>query len=50
MKKIYKNPELEVVKIQTMQMLAASNENMSIDPNPVDSGTPGDAHYDEFDW
>jgi len=24
MKKIYKNPELEVVKIQTQQMLAAS--------------------------
>ena len=25
MKKTYKNPELEVVKIQTMQMLAASD-------------------------
>ena len=24
MKKTYKNPELEVVKVQTMQMLAAS--------------------------
>ena len=50
MKKIYKNPELEVVKIQTMQMLAASNENMSIDPNPVDSGTPGEGHDTEYEW
>lgn len=50
MKKIYKNPELEVVKIQTMQMLAASDTEVPISPDPVVDGTPGDSHSDEFDW
>ena len=30
MKKTYINPELEVVKLQTMQMLAASKENVDL--------------------
>ena len=50
MKKTYKNPELEVVKIQTMQMLAASDTEVPISNEQVDNGTPGDAHYDEYDW
>ena len=50
MKKTYKNPELEVIKIQTMQMLAASDVEVPIDNTPVDSGTPGDAREDGYEW
>ena len=42
-KKEYINPEMEVVKVQTMQMLATSG-NVDIDPNPTDpsdSAAPG---------
>ena len=35
MKKTYMNPELQVVKIQTHQMLASSPTSMSIDSTPV---------------
>ena len=50
MKKVYINPTLEVVQIQTQQMLAASNTNMTITSTPVDSGTEGDARGDGYDW
>ena len=50
MKKTYINPELEVVKIQTMQMLAASDTEVPISNVEVPDGTPGDSHFDEFDW
>ena len=50
MKKTYKNPELEVIKIQTMQMLAASDVEVPIDNDPVSPYTPGDAHEDEYEW
>ena len=50
MKKTYKNPELEVIKIQTMQMLAASDVEVPIDNTPVDIGTPGEGRSDEFEW
>ena len=43
MKKTYINPELEVVKIQTMQMLAASDTDVDISTDPVTPGTPGEA-------
>ena len=47
MKKTYKNPELEVVKIQTMQMMAASPLDMgSGDKNPA---TEADAPFLEGD-
>ena len=48
MKKTYKNPELEVIKIQTQQMLAASDVEVPIDNTLVGSGTPGDAREDGF--
>ena len=48
MKKTYLNPELVVVKLQTAKMLAAS-ENIDINSNPVDEGTPGDARDGDFD-
>ena len=42
MKKTYLNPELEIIKIQTMQMMAAS---ITVDDNPIvdpgDIGAPG---------
>ena len=50
MKKTYINPTLEVVQIQTQQMLAASDTNMSITSTPVASGTEGDAREDGYDW
>ena len=50
MKKTYINPTLEVVKVATQQMLAASNQTMTITNSQVDSGTAGDAHDDDFDW
>lgn len=50
MKKTYKNPELEVVKIQTMQMMAVSSLDMG--GGDKDPATEADAPYleDDFDW
>ena len=50
MKKTYINPTLEVVQIQTQQMLAASDTNMPISSTQVESGTEGDARGDGYDW
>lgn len=36
MKKIYLKPEIEVVKIQTLQMLATSTENLQMETTEVD--------------
>ena len=52
MKKTYINPELEVVKLQTMQMLAASTLTLNDDPvNIVEDASellaPG---VDDFDF
>ena len=47
MKKIYKNPELEVIKIQTQQMLALS---AGYDSTPISDPGLVDGHNDEFDW
>ena len=46
MKKIYKNPVLEVIKIQTQQMLAMSTD---IDSTPVDAAN-AEAREDEYEW
>ncbi len=48
MKKIYKNPVLEVIKIQTLQMLAAS-ENVGFGDS-VNSASGAEAREDEFEW
>ena len=54
MKKTYINPELEVVKLQTMQMLAASVGIVDdIIDDPGDIGAPGmdfDFSEDEFNF
>ena len=47
MKKIYINPTIEIVKIQTMQMLAAS-ENISFGDS-VDSAVGAEGHDFTFD-
>jgi len=48
MKKTYSNPKLEVIKIQTQQMLADSlttgYNNTEVSAGSVDS------HDDDFDW
>ena len=49
MKKTYINPEMEIVKIQTMQMLAASDTQLNINGTPVDDGTPGEGREFDFD-
>jgi hypothetical protein len=33
MKKIYINPQIDVIKIQTMQMLATSNSSLNLHPD-----------------
>ena len=48
MKKTYVNPEIEVVKIATQQMLAAS-ANVAFDDTPIGGGDAV-AHEDEFDF
>ena len=48
MKKTYINPEMEIVKIQTMQMLAASDKVFLGDP--VSDASDAEGHYDEYDW
>ena len=50
MKKTYINPEMEIVKIQTMQMLAASDQLVPISDDPVDNGTPGESHGTDYEW
>ena len=51
MKKKYFSPELEVVKVATQQMLAASTQSMGIGSGTQDGGnacSPG--MDDDFDW
>ena len=48
MKKIYINPTMEIVKVQTMQMLASSVD-ASIDSTPT-SNDDALGHGDEYDW
>ena len=53
MKKTYKNPKLEVVKIQTQLMLAASPGAHVLDPGetPIsDSNDIGVREDENFDW
>ena len=47
MKKVYKNPEIEVVKMQTMQMMAASLPL----GEPLDDASGAEAReLIEFEW
>ncbi len=48
MKKTYINPEIEVVKIATQRMLAAS-ANVEFDETPIGGGDAV-GREDEFDW
>lgn len=48
MKKTYINPNIEVVKIQTQQMLADSL-TVPTGTTPTDPGD-SDGHFDDFDW
>ncbi len=51
MKKIYINPEMEVVKIQTMQMLAASQFDTNNEvPDEYGSRKGSFDFDDEEDW
>ena len=51
MKKTYINPELEIVKIATHQMLAASNTNMdlNVDVEETDINNLLSREFDNFD-
>lgn len=46
MKKIYNNPKIEVIKIQTVGMLAESVTKSGSTSNPSDLL----GHDDDFDW
>ena len=51
-KKTYINPELEVIKIQTQQMLALSGVGVDTTDTPInagDVGTPSFVDMDELD-
>jgi hypothetical protein len=47
MKKTYINPEMEIVKVQTQQMLAVSNLGIDSSASPIN---PSDADSREFDF
>ena len=52
MKKTYINPELEVIKIATQQMLAHSGPQISTGSTPTDPSTsdmPGFTDFEEMD-
>ena len=46
MKKTYKNPELEVVKIQSKLQLMAGSDIVAHDSEPDEYGS----HGNDFDW
>lgn len=49
MKKTYINPEMEIIKVATQQMLASSDVNAPIDDTPTDnSGALG--REDGYEW
>ncbi len=50
MKKTYKNPELEVIKIQTQQMLATSDPVSGAKFDPTEETGSMEGRSDEFDW
>ncbi len=52
MKKTYINPNIEVVKIQTQQMLAGSPAGQVLDKNgtQIDDGDLIGGRGDDFDW
>jgi len=48
MKKIYKNPEMEIVKTKAMQLLAGSDPKLSEDYNPATDPVLG--REDGYEW
>ena len=51
MKKTYINPNIEVVKIATQQILAVSNGALSTaEGDKITSNDGFGAHEDDFDW
>ena len=49
MKKIYKNPEMEIVKTKAMQLLAGSDPKLSEDYNPATDPVLG-REDEDFEW
>lgn len=49
MKKTYKNPEIEVIKMKMNQQLLDGSKLVEVDPEEK-SGGDAVGHYDEFDW
>ena len=52
MKKTYKNPTLEVIKIQTQLMLASSPGAHVLDPDatPISDSNDIGVREDEYEW
>jgi len=58
MKKTYLNPEMEIVMLETLQMIAASQGGVSTGGKPGEEYTEGDTTYspeyededDDLDW
>jgi len=50
MKKIYNNPKIEVVKLQTTQMLAASERTIKIQEDDYGTGSGITLGSREFDY
>ena len=50
MKKTYINPNIEVVKIGTQQMLAASDRGIANEGASKTGDYYDDAHSTDFDW
>jgi hypothetical protein len=49
MKKTYINPAMQVIKIETQQMLAASDPNVSLGSGSVDAGSVESRSNDFWD-
>ncbi|MBQ8064115.1 MAG: hypothetical protein IJ200_00475 [Prevotella sp.] len=49
MKKIYSNPKIEVVRIQTQQMLATSGDTPEVDTSQQKDPSQSDARFGWFD-
>ena len=49
MKKIYKNPEMEIIKINAQQLLSGSTLGIDSGATPV-APSSADGRGDEYDW
>ena len=50
MKKTYINPEMEIVKIATQQMLASSDPESGAKFDPTEDSDSMDGHGTEYEW